>query len=90
MTATRLQTIVRMLSNSHWCRYWLNWNVCDWRTMAISCMEARDGRHGIEWVPVLVPELLKRGFRQEQRDGMTYYLIERTNEDGSPFAGDLP
>ena len=91
MTIDSFRSIVRNLSNSTWCRHWINWNhPVNPREMAISCVEFRDKGHGLFWRAVLVPDLLKEGFREERReDGLVYYIIGRTNDNGTPFESDI-
>ena len=80
MTATELQRIVVNLSNNVFVRYWLNFNRAGGfiqLQMAICC---RDDEHSLE-----IPELENLGFKQLRRAGRIYYVIYRTNEDGTPY-----
>lgn len=53
--------------------------------MAIAIAGWRDGE--IRQLPL--DELLSRGFRREDRDGQPYYLINRVDDDGTPFVSRL-
>lgn len=80
MTAGELQRIAVRLSNQSWCRHWLNfYNNHDNVKMAIQVKDW-DGK----CEPI--PDLTKLGF-EELPDFI--YVINRTNEDGSPFISQL-
>lgn len=80
MTVHDLQRIGVRLSNGGWCRTWYNFHDNhDQVKMAIQVKDW-DGR----CQPV--PDLLKLGF-EEQADFI--YLINRTNDDGTPFVSQL-
>lgn len=80
MTANKLQALVRVLANSCWCRYWLNYyNSCDDVKMAIQCRDY-DGK------PLLVKDLANSGF-EELADHI--YTIKRTAEDGQAYLSKL-
>ena len=87
VTASDLQKIVRILGNSLWCRYWLHFNapqVDPWE-MAISCVEMRLIGQRLSVIAVTIPDLRDKGFREEHRGGIVYYVICRTDEEGAPF-----
>jgi hypothetical protein len=77
VTATELQDIARVLSNSSWCRYWLNWDDRQrgQPTMAIQCIDPTG-------MPQKVSGSEGRGFAESDR---YVYTILRTEEDGKPF-----
>ena len=84
MTATELQNIVRVLANQGWTRYWLMWetNPGQPAKMAISCIDGL-GRYEV------IPEAESKGFRRVWQRNLLFYVIDRTNEDGSPFISSL-
>ena len=86
MTAAELKNIADVLGNSCWCRHWLHWNypVQQPRQMALNCREADGSEHRI-----YTGDMLQAGFRKEVVKGATYWVIERTNEDGSPYIAEL-
>lgn len=94
MTATELQRIARMLGNQSWCRYWMHWNHPTERPweMAISCVEMRlsDSGNVMQSLPAPVDGLKEKGFRPTVVDGLIYYIIERTDENGAPFRLEKP
>lgn len=83
MTIEKLQGLVRVISNSLYVRWWAHWNHPQekpWE-MAISAIDA-SGKQ------VELPDLLKDGFHEKTmglRRRHIYYIIERTNENGTPF-----
>ncbi len=80
MTATELQNIARVLSNQAWVRYWLNYY--DTRHSVDLAIHVTD----FEGKPQRVPELERKGFRRQDAMGLKgVYVIQRTNEDGTPF-----
>lgn len=86
MTADELQRIALGLSNSGWCRYWLNFNhPQNPRTMAIQVVDLQSEEN---IGPVKVHGLEVRGFTLLQ-DSHFVYTIDRTNEDGTPFVSEL-
>lgn len=92
MTADELQRLARMLGNSTWCRYWMHYNYPQaepWE-MALSCVEFQMQRNARISLPCPVDGLKERGFRTELVDGLIYYIIARTNEDGTPFRSEGP
>ena len=86
MTASQLQNIANRLGNCCWCRHWLHWNYPQQapRLMALNCREA-DGSEA----RIYGGDLERAGFRKEVVNGATYWVIERTNEDGTPFVAEL-
>lgn len=80
MTADELQSIARRLSNSSWCRYWLNWSDrTSPVTMAIQC-------HDASGVPQRVPDAISHGL--EEREDFVY-TATRTNDDGTIYESKL-
>lgn len=79
MTATEIQNIARRLSNSSWCRYWLNYTDSEHPILAIQC------RNGYG-VPQPIRDAEKHGLKQ-QLDFL--YTAPRTNEDGTPYVSKL-
>ena len=80
MTANDLQRIAVRLSNQSWCRHWLNYG--DRHTdvqMAIQCRDSYGN-------PTEIKCLLELNF-VEQPDHI--YVINRTEEDGSPFVSKI-
>lgn len=87
MTLDALRALALSLGNQKWCRYWIWWSYpcTDPWEMAISCVEFRTDDHGTRARSVEIPDLLKEGFREERRDKLIFYVVARTNEDGTPF-----
>lgn len=80
MTANQLQRIACRLSNSSWCRHWLNLH--NSRTdviMAVQCLDER-GR------PAQIRDLERLGFKPQDA---FIYTIQRTNDDGTPFVSNI-
>lgn len=87
MTLEKLQDLARLLGNSTWCRWWAWWSYPSrepWE-IALSCIEIIDEGRGPRARAVPLPDLLAQGFREERRGRALYYVIARTNEDGTPF-----
>lgn len=88
MSATELQNIARRLSNSCWCRHWLDWQERRPNPMmGIQCLDATPYRCGeFRWNPIRVRDLVVHGFT-EMIDPVygVFYTIARTNEDGTPY-----
>lgn len=84
MTATELQSIVRSLANSTWCRYWLNfYNSPTDVYMAIQCRDETGKPEPVAW-------LFNNGFVElDQFTSPLLYFIKRTNEDGTDFESKL-
>ena len=84
MTANELQNIVRRLANNCWTRYWLMWqtNLGQPAKMAISCID-ESGK------PEPVNGIEERGFKRVDRRGYIFYVIDRTNDDGTPYISNL-
>lgn len=77
MTLNQLQNIVLILSNHSHTRYWKHWNYPSrgpW-LMAINSTADRTNES----------EFLSRGFTKQNIDGVDYWMIERTDDDGSPY-----
>lgn len=80
MTESEFTRTATMLSNSCWVRHWMHWNYpqsAPWE-MAISCRHS-DGSD------CEAPELVTRGFRAVEQDGHRFYVVSRTELEGSPF-----
>lgn len=76
MTADNLQEIVRRLSNTAYCRYWLKWPDGDGsQKMAVSLIhiDDNDKAHYLECA-----ELEEMGFAKETYCGGPLYVIHRT------------
>lgn len=87
MTLEDLRKIARTLSNTYWCRYWIHWN---WPTeepweMALSCLEMQCLGQEVVHRPVYLSSLEEKGFTEEVRDGLIYYVVRRTEENGEPW-----
>lgn len=93
MIAGELQRIALRLSNSCWCRHWLNFNSPENpRKMAIQvldCVPNENPEAEIEFTPKPVPELEKLGFKldNDNAESLWIYVIDRTNKDGTPYNG---
>lgn len=96
MTATELQRIALNVSNSLWCRHWLNFNhPQNPRKMAIQALdcEAVDDKGRIAFRARRMKEFEKLGFEvlndNKDPEVQWLYTIARTNEDGTPFFSEL-
>ena len=78
MTASQLQNIARQLSNSSWCRHWLNWSDT---VMAIQCRD--ESGH-----PMKINRADANRFGFEEQNHYVY-TIPRTNDDGTPYQSKL-
>lgn len=70
MTFDELERIVIILANQNYCRFWRHWNYpCEspW-LMAI----ATQGK-------IYEADMIRKGFHREERDGILYWVIERTS-----------
>jgi len=79
MTAEKLQSYARVLSNSGWCRYWLNWSSSENPIMAIQVINSAG-----------VPQEIT----DAEASGLTLsvdyiYTAPRTNEDGTPYKASI-
>lgn len=83
MTASELIEFCRRLSNMVWCRYWLLWGYPQMPARMAISLKDHDGRDIVEGN--LTKELTDRGFVESRGRGSVYWVIERTNPDGSPF-----
>ena len=84
LTADQLLSVALRLSNSNWCRHWMHWNYpqrSPW-LMAVNCREA-DGTPA----SLYAGDLERRGFRLELLDGAEYWIVERVQDDGTPYTG---
>lgn len=95
MTADELQRIVVRLADQSWVRYWLHWNFPrqgPW-LMAIQLKDTVAGVPGNDRMRnKLVADLLGLGFTYKSdafNPGLGLHVIERTNEDGTPFTSSL-
>jgi adenosylcobinamide amidohydrolase len=84
MTMDNFRSIVLAMGNQGWCRHWTHWNDgtdIPW-LMVISVHDSygkdSQGRY-------LEKGLMERGFRKEVWAGRVYWVIERTNPDGTPY-----
>jgi hypothetical protein len=81
MTLNELQNIVLILANHSHTRYWKHWNYPNkepW-LMAINTTADKVEESGF----------LSRGFIKRDMEGVEYWIIERTSEDGSPWDAGL-
>src|SRR5690606_7584118 len=89
-TLEQHRRIAERFCNQGWTRYWIHFNypqespwlmaLCSIElTLVGSALEASAGR-------VYERDLTERGYRKEVRDGLEYWIVERTNEDGTPYA----
>lgn len=86
MTAIELQRIALRLSNSGWCRHWLNFNhPQNPRIMAIQVVDFQSEEN---IGPVKVHGIEAEGFAILAGSNFVY-TIDRTNEDGTPFKSEL-
>lgn len=77
MTADKMQSIARVLSNSSWCRYWLSYTLSNegQTVMAIQCRD-ETGK------PLPINDAKRHGLEE----GMFFiYTALRTHEDGTPY-----
>lgn len=85
MTLTKFNRIILKLSNGCWVRYWVHWNYpnnpCQ---MAFSAKEY-DGANSA----LYEEDFIKEGFKKKYIDNQLYWIINRTNEDGSNFTSNL-
>lgn len=80
MTVDELQSIVRVLANNTWVRYWLNWSDSEHPVMAFQCKDVRG-------LPQPVHDAVSRGFTEMDQ---YIYTVPRTNEDGTRYERKLP
>jgi hypothetical protein len=83
MSLARLRSVVLLLANNGYCRYWTHWNhpIDDPWEMAVSLLYSAWGS------PVVLPELeLNYGFRRIDENGLIYYVIARDPDDLAPRA----
>ena len=79
MTADEMQSIVRRLANSSWCRYWINWSDSNHPLMAVQCRNAQG-------VPEPIRDAAEHGLTE--RDDFVY-TAQRTKLDGSFYESKL-
>lgn len=96
MTASELQRIALRLSNSGWCRHWLNLNNShDGVRMAIQVLEITSVEEDdillSMFQPVEVGDLGALGFEllDDDKNDSHIYTILRTNDDGTPYVSQL-
>lgn len=75
MTADELQNIVRILANSSWTRYWLNWSDSEHPVMAVQCIDFKG-------ISQPIHDAVSRGFTETEN---YIYTVPRTNEDGTRY-----
>jgi hypothetical protein len=82
ITIEELHRIVVRLANQGWVRYWLHWNY-PVETPWLMAIQIRDA-HGWD---VSIPDLQSWEIADVRETGMgrQVYLVERLNEDGTPF-----
>ncbi len=81
MTIDQLRSYAESISNVHWTRYWLHWNYpqrTPWN-MAISARTFSGGSAPID------VEMLEKGFVKVLEEDLVFWVIRRTNEDGSYY-----
>jgi hypothetical protein len=86
MTAAEIRRIAGQLSNSTWCRYWLNVEDARGGESVIYAIQCRDyfGQ------PEPIYGIEKLGFQRIYHGfGPYFYTIQRTNDDGTPYKSQL-
>ena len=83
MTATELQNIARRLSNSTWCRHWLN--LFDQPTHVKLGIQCRDENGN----PKPIADAERHGLTLCGSVSPFLYTADRTNEDGTPYESKL-
>lgn len=83
MTGDEMRDLASRLSNVTWCRHWVLWGYPQMPArMALSLKDSRGRDDDDERV---IKELSRRGFVRMESRGAVYWVIERTNEEGSPY-----
>ena len=91
ITLDQLRYIVQRLANQCWVRYWIHFNIVHgnptgppaaWE-MAMCCVRLDDYGEAIE-AGLYEPDL--PAHIKVERDGLTYYVFKRVNEQGEPFS----
>lgn len=80
MTATEIRNLAGRLSNASWCRYWLNVGERNHGVlMAIQC-------RGADGSPEPIRDIERIGFKEDNlASSSCFYIIARTNDDGTPY-----
>ena len=86
MTATEFQNnIVLPLANSAFCRYWLCWREDSSSKIYLAIQVAKLEANGKYFI-IKCPDFEERGFKEIGANKKApIYIIERTNEDGTPY-----
>lgn len=84
MTLDELLRIVRVLSNSCFVRWWAHWNYPQKEPHQIAfCAINGKGE------PESIYEGDLRGYNKVELAGLTYYVFNRLNGDGTPYRSEL-